>query len=103
VLAETLSRTELNKTVLNNTGIHGRFDVNMTWAVDPSAPGLYDKLGGAAVPGIVVDEPSIFIALQEQLGLKLEGGRGRIGKFQQAIDRAAVSAFSKGLVAVCSS
>ena len=76
-LAATLSRTELNRTVLNKTGLAGRFEVNLTWGVDPSIPGLYDSQGGAPDPDAAT-EPSIFNALQEQLGLKLETGRGPV-------------------------
>ena len=76
-LAETLSRSELNRTVLNKTGLTGTFDVSLRWSVDPTIPGLYDDLGGAPVLD-ANPEPLIFIALQEQLGLKLESGRGPV-------------------------
>jgi uncharacterized protein (TIGR03435 family) len=76
-LAEMLSRTELNRTVLNKTGLTGTYDVSLRWAVDPTIPGLYDNLGGAPVPDADT-EPIIFNALQEQLGLKLESGRGPV-------------------------
>jgi uncharacterized protein (TIGR03435 family) len=76
-LAAALSRTELNRTVLNKTGLTGRFDVTLTWAVDPSIPGLYDNQGGAPVADPNT-EPLIFTALQEQLGLKLETDRGPV-------------------------
>jgi len=76
-LASTLSRTELNRTVLDKTGLKGRFDVDLTWAVDPSIPGLYDNLGGAPVPN-ADPQPAIFTAVQEQLGLRLEAGRGPV-------------------------
>lgn len=84
-LASTLSRTELTRTVLNKTGLKGRFDVNLTWAVDPTIPGLYDNLGGAPVPD-ADPQPTIFTAVQEQLGLKLEAGRGPVEVM--VIDRA---------------
>jgi uncharacterized protein (TIGR03435 family) len=76
-LAASLSRTELNRTVLNKTGITGRFNVNLTWGVDPSTPGLYDNKGGAPDPDAGT-EPSLFNAVQEHLGLKLETGRGPV-------------------------
>jgi uncharacterized protein (TIGR03435 family) len=76
-LASTLSRTELNRAVLNKTGRKGRFDVNLTWAVDPSIPGLSDNLGRAPLPD-ADPQPTIFTAVQEQLGLKLEAGRGPV-------------------------
>jgi uncharacterized protein (TIGR03435 family) len=76
-LASTLSQTELNRSVLNKTGLHGRFDVNLTWAVDPTIPGLSDNLGGAPVRD-ADPQPTIFAAVQEQLGLRLEAGRGPV-------------------------
>lgn len=79
-LASTLSRTELNRTVLDKTGLNksglkGRFDVNLTWAVDPTIPGLSDNLARTPLPD-ADPQPTIFTAVQEQLGLKLEAGRG---------------------------
>jgi uncharacterized protein (TIGR03435 family) len=76
-LAESLSSSELNRTVLNKTGLTGRFNLNLRWAIDPTIPGLDDNLGGARVPDTDM-EPTIFNALQEQLGLKLESGRGPV-------------------------
>jgi uncharacterized protein (TIGR03435 family) len=76
-LAATLSRTELNRAVLNETGLPGRFDVKLRWAVDPSIPGLYDNQGGAPVPD-TEPAPLSFNAVQEQLGLRLESGRGPV-------------------------
>ena len=49
--------------VVDRTGLTGVFDFDLTWAAD-AAP---DSVG-----------PSIFTALQEQLGLKLESTRGPI-------------------------
>jgi uncharacterized protein (TIGR03435 family) len=76
-LAESLSRTELNRTVLNKTGLTQAFDVSLRWAVDPSVPGLDDDKGGARTKAENA-EPSIFTALQEQLGLKLETSQGPV-------------------------
>jgi uncharacterized protein (TIGR03435 family) len=49
--------------VVDRTGLTGVFDFDLTWAAD-AAPDSVD--------------PSIFTALQEQLGLKLESTRGPI-------------------------
>jgi uncharacterized protein (TIGR03435 family) len=61
-LAEALSGT-LDRAVADNTGLHGEYDFTLEWAPDQSA--------GAS-------GPSIFTALQEQLGLKLESVRGPV-------------------------
>lgn len=65
-LAENLNNSSvaLDRLVVDKTGMAGRFDVDLHWAV-PVA-------GGAANTATLSDGPSIFAALQEQLGLKLE-------------------------------
>ena len=62
--------------VIDQTGLAGRFDFHLEWTPDeatvaPSDPGRPDD---SAKPGLSVNPggPSIFSALQEQLGLKLE-------------------------------
>jgi len=69
-----LSRTELHRTVLDKTGLAGAFDVTLRWEINPSSP-LYDGIGGTPTtePG---SGPSLFTAIEEQLGLKLQSGRG---------------------------
>jgi uncharacterized protein (TIGR03435 family) len=68
-LSEELSSI-LRRKVLDRTGFAGRFDVNLKWAPDGVAPGN----PALASP----DLPSIFTALEEQLGLKLESGKAPI-------------------------
>jgi uncharacterized protein (TIGR03435 family) len=55
----------LERTVIDKTGLSGRFDVHLEYAADSNAP-LDDA------------PPSIFTAVQEQLGLKLESGKGPV-------------------------
>lgn len=76
-LAETLSRSGLDRAVLDQTGLTGAFDVNLKWAVDPSIPGLQDDKSNVPIPG---DDtaPVIFSAVQDQLGLRLNAGRGPV-------------------------
>jgi uncharacterized protein (TIGR03435 family) len=52
----------IRRMVVDRTGLEGPFDFNLTYA--PAARG-----GGPAPSD---DRPSIFTAVQEQLGLKLE-------------------------------
>jgi uncharacterized protein (TIGR03435 family) len=62
-LASSLSRSELRRTVTDRTGLSGTFDVHLNWVPDAGEPSA-DSAG-----------PSLLIALQEQLGLKLESTR----------------------------
>ena len=65
--AELPSATE-GRYVVDRTGLSGNFDVSLTWAAD--ALGTNAASADAA--------PSIFAAMQEQLGLKLESTKAPI-------------------------
>jgi uncharacterized protein (TIGR03435 family) len=67
-LAAQLS-TAVDRIVINKTGLPGRFDFHIAW----SSGGF--NAADAARPD---DAPSVFTAVQEQLGLKLEGSRGPV-------------------------
>ena len=60
-------------------GRSAHFDIHLKWVVDAPVgmvgPGVSDA-PSAALPDAA--GPSIFIALQEQLGLKLESGKGPV-------------------------
>jgi uncharacterized protein (TIGR03435 family) len=66
-LAARLSRS-LAETVQDRTGIAGAFDLTLEWTPD----------GPNAAPQPGADAPSIFTAVQEQLGLRLESQRGSV-------------------------
>lgn len=72
-LASVLS-TILGATVLDRTGIEGHFDASLQWTPDPATQPLVTKSGMPAPPPPpdATPGPSIFTALQEKLGLKLE-------------------------------
>jgi bla regulator protein blaR1 len=55
--------------VIDKTGLTGPFDLDLKWAPEP-APGAPPQ--GPGTPG---DDASLFAAIQEQLGLKLEAKR----------------------------
>jgi uncharacterized protein (TIGR03435 family) len=54
----------------------GNFDLALTWTPDPVPQ--RDSAGGPAFPPIDPNGPSIFTAVQEQLGLKLESTKGPV-------------------------
>jgi uncharacterized protein (TIGR03435 family) len=63
----------LHQPVLDATGVAGKFDLKLEWMPDDmqAKPALPDQRAGKAPEA----GPSIFAALQEQLGLKLESGK----------------------------
>jgi uncharacterized protein (TIGR03435 family) len=60
-----------NRTVIDKAGLTGMFDFHLEFAPDDVTPGITASGDASDPPG-----PSIFAALQEQLGLKLEAGKG---------------------------
>jgi uncharacterized protein (TIGR03435 family) len=67
----------VQRTVVDKTGLAGTFDIDLTWTPDqlPQGP---PPPGAPPLPPIDPNGPSIFTALQEQLGLKLESQRGSV-------------------------
>ena len=57
----------LNRTVINKTGLTGAFDFHLEWTPEVMSRVQPDNEG-----------PSIFTAVQEQLGLKLEAAKGPV-------------------------
>ena len=72
--AEFLS-LRLDRPVLDGTGLSGVFEIKADWAPDPIAQPAAP--GKEAAPDSALG-PSIFTALQEQLGLRLESARGPV-------------------------
>jgi uncharacterized protein (TIGR03435 family) len=68
-LASVLTRS-LGRTVINQTGLDGFYEFDLAWTADEAAADT---------------TTSIFAALQEQLGLKLEPAKGMVDMF--VIDR----------------
>lgn len=62
----TLLSTMVDRTVVERTGLSGAFDFELNWTPN-RAPQRPD-----AAPPANSDDPSIFTALREQLGVKLE-------------------------------
>jgi uncharacterized protein (TIGR03435 family) len=62
----TLLSTMVDRTVVDRTGLSGTYDLELNWTPD-RLPQRAD-----AAPSSSPDNPSIFTALREQLGVKLE-------------------------------
>ena len=67
----------VGRPVVDKTGLGGKFDWKLEWTPDagqlqPKAPGQTQE----AAPAPDLSGPSLFTALQEQLGLKLESQKG---------------------------
>ena len=69
----------LNRTVVDRTGLTGAYDFDLTFTPDQMPQGRGDPPPGAPpLPAIDPNGPSLFTALQEQLGLKLEPTRAPV-------------------------
>jgi uncharacterized protein (TIGR03435 family) len=78
-LLRTLA-TAVGRPVLDKTTLTGLYDFTLTYAPDP---GQLQGLSGGA-PGSQPSDPespSVFTAVQEQLGLKLDSGKGPVEIF----------------------
>lgn len=72
--ASTLS-TVLKRTVIDKTGLNGTYDIGLKWTPDEPPASLPSDAQATpqAEPG-----PSIFTAISEQLGLRLESQKGPV-------------------------
>ena len=68
VIATVLSR-QFEREVVNRTGLSGKYDFQLDWTPDS---------GPCPAAGDAVGLPSIYGAIQQQLGLKLEAAKGPV-------------------------
>jgi uncharacterized protein (TIGR03435 family) len=68
-----LLSTALGRPVVDRTGLKGIYDLSLQWDDAPLREGGVPGLEGPPAPGN--DHGSIFTAIQEQLGLRLESER----------------------------
>lgn len=71
VFAANLSRnytSDLGRNVIDRTGLTGTFDVHLKWTIEPLGATQVAEPAG----------PPLFNALQDQLGLRLESGKGPV-------------------------
>ncbi len=71
--ASILQRGALDRPVVDNTGISGRFDFDLEWTPDET------QFGGNLPPGPPDDaKPSLYAAIEQQLGLRLQATKGPV-------------------------
>ena len=81
-LVELLS-DQLHHTTLDKTGLTGKYDITLQWTPDENQGAMFNgtesgQPGTAATSTPESSGPSIFTAIQEQLGLKLESQKGPV-------------------------
>jgi uncharacterized protein (TIGR03435 family) len=81
-LASVMQRAALDRPVIDQTGIAGRWDFTLEWKPDESQFG-----GGIRISSDDPGKPDLFAALQEQLGLRLVATNGPVDTL--VVDRAA--------------
>jgi bla regulator protein BlaR1 len=59
---------QLSRTIIDKTGLTGRYDIKLKWAADMSSAG----------DSSLEPLPSLFTALQDELGLKLQSAKGPV-------------------------
>jgi uncharacterized protein (TIGR03435 family) len=72
IFAAALSALYLDRPVVDKTGLKGLYDIQLRWTPDP---GLTATTNPTAPPA-AASGPTIFNAIEEQLGLKLEPVKG---------------------------
>ena len=92
--ADQLGRT-LGRNVIDKTGLAGKYNFTLKWTPDESQTAAFrgpgdgsgppGAPGAAAPPPVDSNGPTIFAAIQEQLGLKLEAQKAPVEVY--VIDR----------------
>jgi uncharacterized protein (TIGR03435 family) len=72
-LASLLQRAILDRPVGDRTGLTGRYDFDLEWAPDETQFGGDVGAATAAAPS-----PPLFVAIEQELGLRLEAMRGPV-------------------------
>ncbi len=69
--------TNTGKTVIDKTGLTGRYDFSLKWVPAPGEGAMFRGGGPGPAPSEAGEAsgPSLFTAVQEQLGLKLESAK----------------------------
>jgi uncharacterized protein (TIGR03435 family) len=84
--ASVLWRRTIQRPVVDRTALTGRFDLDLTYVPELESINGRPASESPFLPAQITGAPSIFTAVQEQLGLKLESTRGPVDVL--VIDRA---------------
>jgi len=68
----------VGRLVVDRTGLKGNFDLTLTWTPDRLPQGFDKKIVAGGLRPADPDGPSIFTALQEQLGLRLDSQKSPV-------------------------
>jgi uncharacterized protein (TIGR03435 family) len=72
---------QLHRTVIDKTGLTGKYDLELSWTPDQGSDPMFkgpDSSQQRADTAPDSSGPSIFTALQEQLGLRLQSAKGPV-------------------------
>jgi uncharacterized protein (TIGR03435 family) len=70
--AAMMQRAVVDRAVVDQTGLSGPYDFDLEWTPDDS------QFGGNLPRSLEPSKASLFVAMQEQLGLRLEATRGPV-------------------------
>ena len=79
-LFSRLLSQRLDRTIIDQTNLAGRFNIQLQWAPGPGET-PYDPGGNSLPPPAESSGPSVFAAIREQLGLELKSVRAPVEMF----------------------
>jgi bla regulator protein blaR1 len=74
----------LGRTIEDKTGLTGTYDLKLEWVPDENQVAMFQAIGvleGFGVPPPDWPGPTLFTALEEQLGLRLDSQKGPVEMF----------------------
>jgi uncharacterized protein (TIGR03435 family) len=75
---------QVHRTVVDKTGLTGSYDIELNWAPDQGSDPMFKGTDSAQQrdePATDASAPSLFTAVQEQLGLRLQSAKGPVETF----------------------
>jgi uncharacterized protein (TIGR03435 family) len=78
----------VKRTVVDHTGLAGYYEFTLKWTPEGIGPGFNKKRSALGLEPIDENGPSLFTAISEQLGLKLDSRKGPVNVL--VVDRASL-------------